>query len=319
MPLQILKTYQKKTAYEILSIKANINPGAIKHNNKWYLFANANYVGIGTQVIDSQGVFAWNTYRSKYADLIKSVCLNDTEIHLFYRNKNSGEFTYFGLIKNIEYFEYFYDAKDTTFFLSQIQDWELIKTKQKELLTRGIMIKPYPHDSLKSKISDTQNKFEEGSPLLISPSWNQEKQEIDYIDILKKNQELGLKGELEVIKYEKNRLNNLGKKDLVNQIKHVSKDIGDGLGYDILSFNEDESFLYIEVKTTICSEKQAFYITKNELEFLKNEAQARIYRVYNFSEDRNDIGLNIYSKEDFVDTGKLGLEAISFKVKIKDS
>lgn len=318
MPLQIFKIYQKKIAYEILSIKANINPGAIKHNDKWYLFLNANYQGIDTQVIDSKGVFTWNTYSSKYADLIKSVCLNDTEIHLFYRNKskNSGEFTYFGLIKNIEYFD---DTKDTTFFLSRIQDWELIKTKQKELLTRGIMIKPYPHDSLKSKISDTQNKFEEGSPFLISPSWSQAKQEIDYIDILKKKQDLGLKGELQVIKYEKNRLNNLGKKDLVNQIKHVSKDIGDGLGYDILSFNEDESFLYIEVKTTICSEKQDFYITKNELEFLKNEAQARIYRVYNFSEDQNDIGLNIYSKEDFVDTGKLGLEAISFKVKIKDS
>lgn len=318
MPLQTFKTYQKKTAYEILSIKANINPGAIKHNDKWYLFLNANYQGIDTQVIDSKGVFAWNTYSSKYADLIKDVCLNDTEIHLFYRNKNknSGEFTYFGLIKNMEYFD---DPKDTTFFLSQIQDWELIKTKQKELLTRGIMIKPYPHDSLKSKMLDTQNKFEEGSPFLISPSWNQEKQGIDYIDILKKKQDLGLKGELQVIKYEKNRLNNLGKKDLANQVKHVSKDIGDGLGYDILSFNEDESFLYIEVKTTISSEKQDFYITKNELEFLKNESQARIYRVYNFSEDRNDIGLNIYSKEDFVNTGKLGLEAISFKVKIKDS
>lgn len=317
MPFQILKAYQKKTVYELLSIKSDPNnDGAIKHNRKWYLFLNANYRGIDTQVIDCNGVFAWNTYSRKYADLIKSVCLNDTEIHLFYRNRNQDPFTYLGTIKNIEYIS---NTQGRTFFLSQIEDWEIIAAKLDGLFTKRILIKAYPHSSLKSKILEKQNKLEEGSLSSIPRSTNQEKETKDYLDILKERQNLGLKGELQVIRYEKNRLNKLGRNDLANQVKHVSKDIGDYLGYDVLSFNSDGSLLFIEVKTTRSSQKQDFYVTKNELNFLRNRLQARIYRVYNFNDNQDDIDLVIYSKEDFADTGKLDLEAISFKVKIKGS
>lgn len=317
MPFQVLKTYLKEDVFNTLSIRADLlDDGAIKHKNKWYLFLNANYRGVETQIIDCNGVFAWNTYSRKYANLIKSVCLNDTEIHLFYRSKNQDPFTYLGIIKHIEHFD---NTRGRTFFLSQIQNWEMIINRLEGLFTKRIFIKAYPHDSLKSKISDSQNSSERLLESRAASFQAHGKQKQNYIDIHKKKEELGLKGELYVIQYEKNRLINLGKADLAKQIEHVSRKYGDGLGYDVLSFNKDGSRLFIEVKTTTLSGKQDFYISNNELTFLKNRLQARIYRVYNFSENRGGIKVNVYSKEDFCDNGKLVLEPISFKVKIKDS
>ena len=58
----------------------------------------------------------------------------------------------------------------------------------------------------------------------------------DYSHQDRQNRALGLKGELLVLKYEKERLIDLGRPDLADKVIHASKTIGDGCGYDILSF-----------------------------------------------------------------------------------
>ena len=63
----------------------------------------------------------------------------------------------------------------------------------------------------------------------------------------------------------------------------VAKDVGDGLGYDILSYDNEGKEMYIEVKTTTGKEKSDFFITANEL--LKSEEKKEkfyLYRVYDF-------------------------------------
>ena len=88
------------------------------------------------------------------------------------------------------------------------------------------------------------------------------------IDFLKKNKaqkRLGDRGETIVLKAERKRLSDLGQERLAKKIKHVSQD-NNSAGYDILSFDEDGTPRYIEVKATanktICD---GFYITNNEL------------------------------------------------------
>ncbi len=62
---------------------------------------------------------------------------------------------------------------------------------------------------------------------------------------------------------------------------------GDGVGFDILSFDEsDESELWIEVKTTGLGKHFPFYVTANEIRCSEDRPeQFRLYRVFDFSRE----------------------------------
>jgi len=67
------------------------------------------------------------------------------------------------------------------------------------------------------------------------------------------------------------------------EVTWVSRDKGDGLGFDILSYDENGNEMYIEVKTTTQDENASFYISANELEKSKQYADKYyLYRVYQF-------------------------------------
>jgi hypothetical protein len=64
----------------------------------------------------------------------------------------------------------------------------------------------------------------------------------------------------------------------------VAKIEGDGAGYDILSFTEDGTVKYIEVKTTLGSAETAFFLSANELAFARQHtAHYCLYRIYRYS------------------------------------
>jgi uncharacterized protein DUF3883 len=112
---------------------------------------------------------------------------------------------------------------------------------------------------------------------------------------------IGLAGELFILQQEKERLRQANKEFLSNKVIHVSKKLGDGAGYDILSYNEDGSELHIEVKTTLSNSSRAFYISENELEFAKqHEESFRLYRVCNFDMERNSAELFILNTEELL-------------------
>ena len=101
-----------------------------------------------------------------------------------------------------------------------------------------------------------------------------------------------------VIKYEKQRLNELGHYDYANKIEHSSVTRGDGLGYDLVSYQEDGNKIYIEVKTTKQNNPAGFYLSKKELsaaneKYLQGE-QYRLYRVYNLNVHQGTGDLVIY-------------------------
>lgn len=89
----------------------------------------------------------------------------------------------------------------------------------------------------------------------------------DYLERESRNRSLGAAGEQFVADYEARRLHKAGKKALANRIEHVSKSRGDGLGYDILSFETDGRERFVEVKTTAFGIETPFYVSRNEVRF----------------------------------------------------
>lgn len=107
----------------------------------------------------------------------------------------------------------------------------------------------------------------------------------DYTRRYKNKKKIGDIGEELVIYLESQKLKNLGREDLANKITHVSKTEGDGLGYDIISYEQiDDSFeeIYIEVKSTTGTLNKPFDISINEVEVSELYSDKYyIYRLFN--------------------------------------
>lgn len=105
----------------------------------------------------------------------------------------------------------------------------------------------------------------------------------DYLEREARNRSLGNAGELLIMEYEARRLFQEGAKHLSDRIEHISQSKGDGLGFDILSFDADGRERYIEVKTTSYDSQTPFFISPNELEFSQeNSTQFHLYRLFAF-------------------------------------
>jgi hypothetical protein len=99
-----------------------------------------------------------------------------------------------------------------------------------------------------------------------------------------RNRKLGLRGEERVFHSEKSRLSLAGRADLAKEVRWISKEEGDGAGYDIRSFTESGEERWLEVKTTNGSERTPFYLSQNEHAVsLEQPAQFRIFRLYDFA------------------------------------
>jgi hypothetical protein len=134
-------------------------------------------------------------------------------------------------------------------------------------------------------------------------------------DFLKKHKTqniLGLYGELMVLNSEKNLLKKNKRVDLSEKVEHVSL-YGDGLGYDILSYDIYGNVKYIEVKTTSYENDTTFFISENELEFSRqNDSNYYLYRVYELNINKNN-GKYFFIKGNLYD--KLILKPRDFAVK----
>ena len=105
----------------------------------------------------------------------------------------------------------------------------------------------------------------------------------DYLEREARNRSLGLAGEQVALQFVRWRLRQLGAAQLADQVLHVSQSEGDGLGYDIRSFEADGSARFIEVKTTSFGERTPFFVSANEVRFSREQApQFHLYRLFDF-------------------------------------
>ena len=83
--------------------------------------------------------------------------------------------------------------------------------------------------------------------------------------------------------YERWRLIQSGHERLADRIEHTSRILGDGAGYDVLSFEENGRERFIKVKTTAYAKETPFFINAGEISFANShEPEFRLYRVFEF-------------------------------------
>ena len=105
----------------------------------------------------------------------------------------------------------------------------------------------------------------------------------DYLEREAQNQSLGLAGEQFVVRFEHWRLIALGQQRLADKVDHVSQSKGDGLGYDVLSFDADGRERFIEVKTTTFGHATPFFVSRGELALSHGaKEQFHLYRLFEF-------------------------------------
>jgi hypothetical protein len=108
---------------------------------------------------------------------------------------------------------------------------------------------------------------------------------IDYFEREARNRSLGTAGEEVVLELERHRLIAEGKRKLAEEVEWVSRTRGDGLGFDVLSFENSGEERFIEVKTTNFGKETPFYVSRNELSFSRDFApQFQLYRLFGFRE-----------------------------------
>ncbi|MGX7043473.1 MrcB family domain-containing protein [Leuconostoc holzapfelii] len=185
------------------------------------------------------------------------------------------------------------DLKDMLFCLNEIKSDLINENDFKQnidfILTQDLNLNPrLSNNSIKKiakKLPDV-TLIEESS----LKETDKKGRKIDYVTLQKQNSMIGFLGEKIVLNYEQRKLKEYP--SLSEKIKHVSQTRGDGLGFDILSFNTEGQEIYIEVKTTSQGKSAPFYMSDNEVNFAKKHPDNYvIYRVYNFTDlnEANDI------------------------------
>lgn len=101
------------------------------------------------------------------------------------------------------------------------------------------------------------------------------------------NKALGEAGESMVLQAERTRLSVCGREDLAGKVRWVSKEDGDGAGYDVLSYDSDGEKRFLEVKTTRGGIETPFFMSRNEMGLSEDEPERfRLCRVHLFGAKR---------------------------------
>ena len=102
----------------------------------------------------------------------------------------------------------------------------------------------------------------------------------DYEKAQRNKQKSGESAEIAVVKYERDKLNNLGHPELAEKVTQVSKD-NSAAGYDVISYEIEDGLIkeiHIEVKSAKMGTKYIeFFISENELNKFKNDSNHKIY------------------------------------------
>ena len=220
-------------------------------------------------------------------NLLKHELANDQELLKLHKNRISDDC----------YYDENLNILTQDFIYAVVRHLETSEISEKKEIT----------ETITTKIKSTEIEIKE-TKLDFTPKT------VNYIQNNIENKRIGDLGELWVVEHEKQRLLKANKQKLAEKVSHVAKAEGDGLGYDILSYDLDGNKIFIEVKTTKGNSNSTFYITRNELERSKKEKDFyRLYRVHKFDEETEKAELLII-KGDLSNLCKIPL---TYKVNMK--
>ncbi len=283
----------------------------------WVFFVTLNHQKGNYQFnenITQDGVLTWQSQpklslKSKDIQDLINFDHDKHNIHLFLRENKKQDYIYLG---HLSYLTHDDSREKPVYFEWQLLDWEYVNNliKKEFVLITHKNIERNSHETGLTK-SDPPKKTPSGklSDRKFSGNLN--------LDSFRKK-EIGDLGEHLVLMFEKQRLIDNGQSYLIDKIEHSSKIIGDGLGYDIKSFNIDGSHRYIEVKTTTQNNTEYFYMSVNELEFAKLHINNYfIYRVHNLNEKYKTGLVYEISGNTLLEKDLYNFEPIQFKINLK--
>jgi hypothetical protein len=212
---------------------------------------------------------------------------NVNDILLFMRARPRSPYLYMGPLR---YVNHDLDREKPVHF-----NWQLIDFSPDALALKESGLKVLPVDSeLELAIESPEAVTDSPSPVLNLTSRPIGRSaglglstrkftaiKIDYVLRDQRNRALGRKGEEMVAQYERESLTNTGRKDLAEKVEIVSETLGDGLGFDVRSFNDLGEEKHIEVKTTSGPASTPFFMTSAEKDYASRCGREYfIYRVF---------------------------------------
>jgi len=268
-----------------------------------YIFCVTLDGGRYEDLLYEDGYLRWKSQDQQRLDMaaIQRFIAHDSErnnIHLFIRAAKQRDYVYLGLL---EYVDHDREKQNPCEFVWRVMRWELTGADLKRM---GLPFEPalMPVAIQAAPVNlDTVLK-QERPPKLHAPggvktqavlSDTQGGDEIDWALRDKRNRDLGLSGEHLVLKHEKEKLIAAGRQDLADRVEHVAL-VDSRAGYDIRSFEDNGSEIFIEVKTTSGPKTAAFFISANEVRAsIRNPNAFRIYRVFGVGRDPRRAGFYV--------------------------
>jgi len=303
--LNLYELYNREEIHDMLSPNTKFSKsrgpwgiwGLVRiENSKDFVFMVTAGTIVGEHEFDEgfteDGVFRWqsqpkNTLKTQMIiDLINHDEITNN-VFLFYREKKTDDYCYLGILKYLNHDEESGEMNKPVNFNWQVVNWPIkddtlnslnIKLEpglniEKQIQKQKFIINDAPEKKSKLKREGvTKDKFRQ-LKVYNNPETD------------KKLKDIGNKGEQYIIDYEIERLTQANKAELADKIKHISL-VNDAAGYDILSFNEDGSERYIEVKTTKGPIGTDFFISPGEIKFSKVNKEYYIYRVFEFLSEK---------------------------------
>lgn len=108
----------------------------------------------------------------------------------------------------------------------------------------------------------------------------------NFVELEAMNRDLGAAGERAVLARERSLLVRIGEHALATRVEHVSQTAGDGLGFDIRSFEPNGAEKLIEVKTTRLGAHWPMLVSRNEVDVSAVEGERyHLYRLHDFRPD----------------------------------
>lgn len=339
-PLQLFNSYSRRDVHAIFSPDTTFVPQAgtwglhgivdVPDHPGDYIFMVTFGQSQGAHQFDEfiteDGVLSWQSQpRQGFQDRRIQDFIRHREevnnIHLFLRSGRNRDYTYFGRLK---YLDHDPDRERPVYFQWQILEWPAPYEVLESLGPKLISAKPVQENvrSVSSVIEHSLTKAEvpdrrRPARLKDGPGGTISARRPDYLANHAANQELGLLGELLVLRTERTKLIAAGRPDLAERVRHVSVLENDTAGFDILSYEDDGTKLFIEVKTTRGKADADFFISASELAFAKaNSAQYKLYRLFDYLDESASAQFYVLSGAPDGHE-QLRLAATNFKVSIR--
>ncbi|OEC50236.1 MULTISPECIES: DUF3427 domain-containing protein [unclassified Aeromonas] len=242
--------------------------------------------------LTADGYMIWKSQNQQTPDspLIKLLVEHDdtrNNVRLFLRTSKKEEYTYMG---PLAFNDWDPQSKNPVHFTWKLLNWPLpsdVHTHFAQHIRPALS--PLYHPLVEN---DVPGSLSQSAPPKVSAGGAKKGKgtkggTVDWAAREQRNRELGLAGERLVIEYEQNRLLQAGHSDLAARVEHIALS-DSAAGYDILSFEEDGTEKFIEVKTTAGPASTPFYISENEVNVSRQlKDRFWLYRVHSYSREEN--------------------------------